>query len=222
MLMVTSAPVGDADGPVRGAIATFDDITLLEDKSRQLEDALAELEKSRDEIQLHNDELRVLAKCDPLTGVSNRRSFMNYAEHHFDFVSDGSAEMSIVMVDIDHFKRVNDEHGHAIGDEVIQGVAQELLANSDRDSVCRYGGEEFCLLLRDTSAEQARAVAERMRRAIAADGFTVVPVTASFGISTRSESTRSLSQLIERADEALYASKDRGRDRVTHHDDLGG
>lgn len=220
MLMVTSAPVGDGDGPVRGAIATFDDITLLEDKSRQLEDALAELEKSRDEIQLHNDELRVLAKCDPLTGVSNRRSFMQYAENQFEMASEASSNLSIIMVDIDHFKLVNDEHGHVMGDEVIQSVAQELLANSDRDSVCRYGGEEFCLLLRDTSVEEAGAVGERMRRAIAADGFTVVPVTASFGISSRNSETKTLTDLIEMADEALYASKEHGRDRVTHRNEL--
>jgi len=220
ILMVTSAPVVDGDGPVRGAIATFDDITLLEDKSRQLEDALAELEKSRDEIQLHNDELRVLAKCDPLTGVSNRRSFMSYGENQFDSMRESDSSLSCIMVDIDHFKRVNDEHGHVIGDEVIQRVAQELLANSDRDAVCRYGGEEFCLLLKDASADEARAVAERMRRAIAADGFTVVPVAASFGVSNPTRTTKSLSELIEMADEALYASKDRGRDRVTHWDEL--
>lgn len=220
ILMVTSAPVGDADGPVRGAIATFDDITMLENKSRQLEDALAELEKTRDEIQLHNDELRVLAKCDPLTGVSNRRSFMGYAEHQFESASSASSNLAIVMVDIDHFKRVNDEHGHVMGDEVIQGVAQELLANADRECVCRYGGEEFCLLLPHTSVEEAGAVAERMRRAIAADGFAVVPVTASFGISSLKASTRSVSELIEMADEALYVSKDQGRDRVTHWDEI--
>jgi diguanylate cyclase (GGDEF)-like protein/PAS domain S-box-containing protein len=222
MLMATSGPVGDGNGPVRGAIATFDDITLLEDKSRQLEDALAELEKSRDEIQLHNDELRVLAKCDPLTGVSNRRSFMSQAESQFESASEVSADFSIIMADIDHFKRVNDEHGHLIGDEVIQSVAQELLANSDRDSVCRYGGEEFCLLLRDRSADEARAVAERMRRAIAADGFAAAPVTASFGISSFKAGARDVAELIEMADQALYASKDRGRDRVTHWDDLDG
>jgi diguanylate cyclase (GGDEF)-like protein len=220
MLMVTSAPVGDPDGPVRGAIVTFDDITLLEDKSRQLEDALAELEKTRDEIQLQNDELRVVSKCDPLTGVSNRRSFMSFAEHQFDLDSADASRLSVIMVDIDHFKKVNDEYGHVIGDEVIQRVAQELLANSDRDSICRYGGEEFCVLLRDETIEEARMIAERMRRAIAADGFAVVPVTASFGISTRTQTTKNVSALIEMADEALYTSKDRGRDRVTHHNDI--
>ncbi len=220
ILRVTSAPVGDPDGPVRGAIVTFDDITMLEDKSRQLEDALAELEKSRDEIQLHNDELRVLAKCDPLTGVSNRRSFMSYAEDQFESAREGSSNLSIIMVDIDHFKLVNDDHGHVVGDEVIQGVAQELLAGADRDSVCRYGGEEFCLLLRGRSDEEARTVAERMRRAIAADGFAVVPVTASFGISSIGPGTRDVSELIAMADGALYASKDNGRDRVTHRSDF--
>jgi diguanylate cyclase (GGDEF)-like protein len=87
--------------------------------------------------------------------------------------------------------------------------------------VCRYGGEEFCLILRDSSADEARSMAERMRRAIAADGFARVPVTASFGISTLQSSTKNLAELIARADEALYASKQRGRDRVTHWDDIG-
>jgi diguanylate cyclase (GGDEF)-like protein/PAS domain S-box-containing protein len=221
MLMVSGAPVGDDGAPPRGAIATFDDITQLDDKSRQLEEALRELEKTRDEIQLQNDELRVLAKCDPLTGVSNRRSFMAFAGRLFEMARDSSASLSCIMVDIDHFKRVNDEHGHAAGDEVIQRVAQELLAAfPSRDAVCRYGGEEFCLLLRDKSAKEAASMAERMRRAIASDGFTVVPVTASFGVSSRDRSTQSVAALIELADSALYAAKERGRDRVIHSDDL--
>jgi diguanylate cyclase (GGDEF)-like protein/PAS domain S-box-containing protein len=220
-LMVNGAPVGDDDGSARGAIATFDDITRLEDKSRQLEEALCELEKTRDEVQLHNDELRVLAKCDPLTGVSNRRSFMVFAEQQFEAATEASARLSCIMVDIDQFKRVNDDHGHAIGDEVIVRVAQELLAtHPELEAVCRYGGEEFCLLLRGKSAEEARSMAERMRRAISAQGFTVVPVTASFGVSSRRSDTKSVAALIEMSDSALYASKERGRDRVTHWNDL--
>jgi diguanylate cyclase (GGDEF)-like protein/PAS domain S-box-containing protein len=220
-LMVNGAPVGDDAGSARGAIATFDDITQLEDKSRQLEEALRELEKTRDEVQLHNDELRVLAKCDPLTGVSNRRSFMTFAEQQFEAASKASARLSCIMVDIDQFKRVNDGHGHAIGDEVILRVAQELLAtHPELEAVCRYGGEEFCLLLRGKSADEARSMAERMRRAISAQGFTVVPVTASFGVSSRRSSTKSVAALIEMSDSALYASKERGRDCVTHWNDL--
>jgi diguanylate cyclase (GGDEF)-like protein/PAS domain S-box-containing protein len=216
MLMVNGAPVGDENAPARGAIATFNDITQLDDKSRQLEDALCELGKTRDEIQLQNDELRVLAKCDPLTGVSNRRSFMAFAEHQFDMARESSATLSCIMVDIDHFKRVNDDHGHAVGDEVIQRVALELLSVYDeRDAVCRYGGEEFCLLLRDKSPQEVSSMAERMRRAISSDGFTVVSVTASFGISTQQASTRDVAELIDQADTALYASKEAGRDRVT-------
>jgi PAS domain-containing protein len=140
--MVNAAPVGDEGDKVRGAIVTFDDITALEKKSAELEEALmvgevksAELEetlqllsKSRDEIRLQNDELSVLARCDPLTGISNRRSFMEKAELEFEAAQREGQELSVIMTDIDHFKLVNDTYGHIAGDAVLRAVVQRVLS----------------------------------------------------------------------------------------------
>lgn len=218
--MVNGAPVLDGQ-KVRGAIATFDDITKLEAKSRELEEALALLEKSRDEIRLQNDELRVLARCDPMTGAANRRSFLETSEAVLSVAAQSNEPLSCVMIDIDHFKRVNDDHGHATGDEVIRRVSRVLIdQTSDDEAVCRYGGEEFCVLLRNHGLEEATAMAERWRRTIAAEGFTVVPVTASFGVTSLRQGADDVYRLIDQADQALYFSKESGRNRVTRYCDL--
>ena len=145
--VVNGAPIAEDSGKARGAIATFNSITVLERKTEQLEQALAMLEKSRDETRLRNEELQILATCDPLTGLSNRRAFMVKAELEFETAVREGRELCCVMADIDHFKRVNDEHGHSMGDEVICRLAQGLAAGwQDRDALCRFGGEEFCML----------------------------------------------------------------------------
>jgi diguanylate cyclase (GGDEF)-like protein len=220
--VVNGAPVAEESGKARGAIATFDSITELDRKTEQLEQALAMLEKSRDETRLRNDELQVLATCDPLTGIVNRRSFMERAELEFATSLRDARNLCCIMVDIDHFKLVNDNHGHSTGDEVIRRLAQELVAEwQDRELVCRFGGEEFCMLLTDTDAEGGVALASRLRRSIAADGFAPVPVTASFGVSSLAFGAPRFYDLLEQADQALYASKETGRNRVTSYDQIG-
>jgi diguanylate cyclase (GGDEF)-like protein/PAS domain S-box-containing protein len=218
-LVVKGAPVLDGWGKAKGAIATFDDVTELEQKTEALEKALTELEKSQAEIELQNQELQVLARRDPLTGVSNRRAFFDVFEPYFNAAKRDGRRVSCIMTDIDHFKRVNDTHGHQTGDEVIRRVS-EVLASAVRttDAVCRYGGEEFCIVLPDAAVEAAVTVAERLRRKIEAPGFARVPVTASFGVTSSAFGASSLTELINQADEALYASKEGGRNRVTRWD----
>ncbi|MGI9538594.1 MAG: diguanylate cyclase [Miltoncostaeaceae bacterium] len=219
--VVNGAPVADESGRARGAIATFNCVTTLERKTEELEQALVLLEKSRDETRLRNDELQVLATCDPLTGVTNRRAFMERAELEFATAVRDSTNLCCVMVDIDHFKRVNDDHGHSTGDEVIRRLAQELVAEwRDRELVCRFGGEEFCLLLVDTDVEKAVTLASRLRQSIAAQGFAPVPISASFGVSSLTFGASRFYDLLNQADEALYASKDNGRNRVTRFDQI--
>ena len=215
------SPVLDGWGKPKGAIATFDDVTELEQKKAALEAAVNELEKSRDEIRLQNTELEVLAKRDPLTGVANRRAFMEWFEAQFAQARVEGGELSCVMVDIDHFKRVNDTHGHATGDEVIRRLAN-LLSTAVRgtDAVCRYGGEEFCIVLPGASSEVAARVSERLCGKARAPGFARVPVTVSFGVASIKSGAESVSELLEHADKALYASKEAGRDRVTSWDDI--
>jgi diguanylate cyclase (GGDEF)-like protein len=219
--MVKGAPVLDGFGRAKGAIATFDDVTELERKSAELQAALVELEKSRDEIRLQNEELQVLAKTDPLTGASNRRSFMETYETHFAVSLRGSPPFSCLMVDIDHFKKVNDEHGHGVGDEVIQRVAEALKgAVRGSDAVCRYGGEEFCIALPVADIEAGAMVGERVRAKIASPGFARVPISVSVGVASVGFGAQNLHDLINQADEALYASKNNGRNQVTRWDQL--
>ena len=212
---VNVAPVLDGWGRAKGAIATFDDVTLLQEKTNQLEEALSEIEKSRDEIRLQNDELRVLSRRDPLTGVANRRAFREQGEAIFASARASGSEFSCIMADIDHFKAINDRHGHAVGDEVIRRVAEALVQGTGSpDLVCRYGGEEFCCALPGAPLEVALAVAERVRRAIAQPAFARVPLTVSFGVASIGSGADELNALVDRADQALYAAKTGGRNRV--------
>jgi len=221
VFVVNASPVLDGWGRPKGAIATFDDATELERKTTALEEALGELEKSRDEIRLQNEELQVLARRDPLTGVANRRAFLAQLETQLEAARRSGRELCCLMVDIDFFKRVNDEFGHAMGDEVIQRVAQALAAERGAsEEVCRYGGEEFCVAVAEGGLDQAMRIAERVNKKVQLPGFARVPVAVSVGVSSTRWGARTLSALIEQADEALYASKQRGRNRVTRYDEV--
>jgi len=212
---VNSAPVFDGSGRAKGAIVTFDDVTELERTSAQLEETVQRLEKSQDEVRLQNEELRLLARTDPLTGVANRRYFFTSFEEAFEESRRTGRAFSCVMADIDHFKQVNDLHGHTMGDEVIRLVSASIRSViRSSDAVCRYGGEEFCVALLDTPLEAARAVAERMRQTIDSPGFARIPLTVSFGVSGVEFGAQTLAELIQQADAALYAAKRAGRNRV--------
>jgi diguanylate cyclase (GGDEF)-like protein/PAS domain S-box-containing protein len=226
-LVVNCSPVLDGSGRAKGAIVTLNDVTELEKKSQDLSAALTELEKSRDEIRLHNEELQVLATTDPLTGIANRRSFFEEAENALRVSSGKGRSISFIMGDIDHFKKVNDSHGHATGDAVIKAVAQAWRGALESNRlVCRYGGEEFCIRLDGIDSEAARAVAEGVRQKISEPGFTVVPITSSFGVFTltpdavqniglkASGGAKDVAEAINRADQALYTAKHAGRNRV--------
>jgi diguanylate cyclase (GGDEF)-like protein len=211
----------DGWGHAKGAIVTFNDITELEQRRQEIEAALAELEKSRDEVRLRNEELTVLAQCDPLTGLSNRRSFLEALGQVFEKAKLAGGRVSVLMIDVDHFKSVNDNHGHAVGDEVIRRMGEGLCTGlRASDIVCRWGGEEFCVLLPDAPIEGAAGLAERMRQAVSAPGFASVPVAASFGVSSIEFGAVDIDELISQADTALYASKESGRNRVTRWDQI--
>jgi diguanylate cyclase (GGDEF)-like protein/PAS domain S-box-containing protein len=213
--MVNGAPILDGRGKMRGALATFDDVTLIEQKNTELENMLGDLEKSRDEIRRQNQELQVLATQDPLTRCLNRRAFYERFEVEYSRAGRYGHNFSCVMVDIDHFKSVNDNYGHPVGDKVLQrvsGILRDLVRECD--VVCRYGGEEFCILLPETDSEGGLDFAERIRRTIAAKSLSGIKVTVSLGVSSLESGPANPSELLSQADKALYAAKRKGRNRV--------
>jgi len=167
------------------------------------------------------ERLKELSDTDYLTNVRNRRSFMESAETEFCRARRYGKPLAIVMIDVDHFKHVNDDHGHGTGDRILQLVAKILAAEVRRhDVIARYGGEEFAFLLAETNQEQARIMAERCRERIEAAQLlvkgTVVRVTASAGIAAYPhEGVTRIEQLIDLADGALYRAKGSGRNRVS-------
>jgi diguanylate cyclase (GGDEF)-like protein len=221
-LLVSSSAITDGSGRARGCLITFDNVTAVHTANAELRSALEQLESSQRRVAEQNDELRRLALRDPLTGCFNRRALFELANGIFASALDARRPLCCLMVDIDHFKQFNDLYGHAVGDQVIQ-VVSRLLTECLRegDVLGRYGGEEFCIVLPDSGSRQALEVAEAMRKRIesaaraAVVGVEVMPITASFGIASLSAAAQSIEGLIDQADQALYASKQAGRNRAT-------
>lgn len=221
-VIVNAAPIQDARGKLRGCMVTFYDVTQLHHANEQMRSALDALEASREKVEQQNVELVRLAERDSLTGCLNRRAFFSSAEPLLGKLRHEARNMSCIMADIDYFKRVNDTYGHLIGDQVIVAVARAMTQlMRGGDLLCRYGGEEFCIMLPGASEEAAEEVAERLRqeieRQVGASIRTVedLRITCSFGVASLRSGADSLPELIELADFALYASKRGGRNRVT-------
>jgi len=163
--------------------------------------------------------LNELARQDPLTGVLNRRTFYEVFEMEWNRVLRYHHPLSCVMVDVDYFKKINDTYGHLAGDHVLKSLSQSLEAQSRAtDHICRWGGEEFCLLLPETNEQGAHLWAERCCAAIAETAFSSgrhrLTMTASFGVAEWREDLQSPEHLLDLADQALYAAKRAGRHRV--------
>ncbi|MCP4965842.1 MAG: sensor domain-containing diguanylate cyclase, partial [bacterium] len=213
------SPITAAADKIKGALITFDDITAIETKNEELRRTLGKLEKSQREITRQNQELQVLATRDPLTGSLNRRSLFQGFETLFTEAQEEGGELSCIMVDIDHFKSVNDRFGHAVGDKVIKLLAKILTEHSRPiDLVGRFGGEEFCVVLPEVGTAVAAEIAERMRLAVQegkeAKFTSTLRITASFGVAALSERVNDHNAMLEQADKALYAAKEGGRNRV--------
>jgi len=214
------APVVDDKDGVRGCLITMDDLSLVEYMNQQLLDTVAQLELAKTQIEQRSSELKHLADHDQLTNALTRRAFLQHAQQIFLEAVAQREQLSCIMVDIDQFKSVNDGYGHLVGDQVIHRLAVTLRENvGPQDLVCRYGGEEFCLLLRG-DFEHARKVGENLRGIVEAScGLAVIPggkfrVTASFGVASLESGANTLAELIKQADQALYLSKSSGRNRV--------
>lgn len=164
--------------------------------------------------------LQHLAQKDPLTGLANRRYFDEFSDHEFQRAIRQKSPLSIISLDIDHFKKVNDTHGHNIGDEVLKALAlccEKILRATD--IMARFGGEEFVILLSDTNYDKAFAKAQELRLALAnlpislPEG-TTLNFTASFGVATLSDELNSIDKLLKAADTTLYKAKQTGRNKV--------
>ena len=213
--MVNTSPIFGDEGEVRGTLASFDDVTLMEEKQRNLVAMLEQLKNSRDEVHRKNQELQLLATRDPLTGCLNRRSFFSRFDEYWSGSQRYDYPLACILLDIDHFKSVNDQHGHTMGDQVLVHVGKHLTKSArETDVVCRYGGEEFCILLPHVDLDGALQAAEKFRRTIADHKVNGLKVTASFGVSAIGLGANDPQELIDQADQSLYAAKGTGRNCV--------
>lgn len=212
---------------VMAAVALF--VAWRTDVHRHRQTELARIvgERTRD-LREANRKLERLAGTDSLTGLLNRRRFFDLAEAERVRARRYGRQFSVIMMDIDHFKSINDAHGHVVGDEVLRHVVAVATGQSRMmDLTARYGGEEMVFLLPETGAEGAFTVAERIRETLAVTPMDVggqsLRVTASLGVAEWRGGEESLQEVIERADEALYRAKSMGRDRtVLSNDGPGG
>jgi len=161
-----------------------------------------------------------MAVIDELTGLYNRRYFERHVSLMLEKSMEQGRDLALVMLDIDCFKPVNDTHGHSVGDLVLKEFAQRLKSSlRGIDLACRYGGEEFVVLMPDTSQSKAQAVADRVRRCIGDTKFKVsqnlsIDITVSIGVALANQQGDSPDALLKRSDMALYRAKNLGRNRV--------
>jgi diguanylate cyclase len=166
--------------------------------------------------QIHNAELqlRAMATTDPLTQLNNRRALMDVIQHEERRLQRGRQTLSFVMADIDHFKQINDNLGHEVGDQVLQQVSRALASGvRDVDHLARWGGEEFLVVMPGTNEVEAAQVAERLRQAVGSVDIKDRAVSMTFGVS-EVRGDESAEQAISRADAAMYEGKRSGRNRV--------
>jgi len=187
----------------------------------ELRQAKANAEKLAADLRVANEQLSDLASRDGLTGLYNHRHFQDILRREVSEAARYGRPLSVILLDVDHFKKVNDVHGHPAGDEVLKRVAGFLNATiRSTDFVARYGGEEFAMVLTETRAKDALIVAERVRRGVEAMeirvGTTTIRVAVSVGVCTVEDSGTDLvpRRIIDAADKALYSAKNGGRNRT--------
>lgn len=164
-----------------------------------------------------------LAQLDPLTGLNNRRAFYDKTSALWSTALRNGRNASVMLMDIDSFKHINDTHGHAHGDQVLLAIAEKLKSSIRQgDVLARWGGEEFIVFMPETNPQEAKILAERLRTEIAdirvANPVGETAFTASFGVAQKGSQHTTLDALIASADNLLYQSKQQGRNRVTSDD----
>jgi diguanylate cyclase (GGDEF)-like protein len=213
------APLTTDDGYKLGTLCVIDRVPrqLTFEQTMLLED-LAGLVVDEMELRRAMSLLRQLATTDPMTGLLNRRSFLSQAESEWQRSLRFARPLSLLILDIDHFKHINDNFGHDAGDQVISRIAGICdTQKRAHDLAARYGGEEFVMMMPETDLAGASSFAERLRQAVAAEevrhGGKTIKATVSIGITEMGQ-TASVENMLKQADEALYQAKNTGRNRV--------
>jgi diguanylate cyclase (GGDEF)-like protein len=228
---IVPLPFSNGSGAVPRGPGVSGSIALPVSPDQELERMWEELLLANQEIgelktkqQAMEQSIRVLiqmASTDELTGLRNRRRFDEDMESACAMATRHLTPVSVIVLDIDHFKYYNDSFGHIAGDEILCIFASILTRTSRRyDVVARFGGEEFTVLLPSTGSGPAREIAERQREALEAFDWPLRRVTASFGVATMESAAMPRIKLLDQADQALYQAKGMGRNRVTHFADL--
>lgn len=194
---------------LRGSIAMLENTVLAQEQS------VEQLRANHRIMARERSELEAQARADPLTGVNNRRAFESRLAEEFSRARRHAGNLSILMLDADHFKQYNDSFGHPAGDEVLRTMTR-LLQKDMRpyDFLARYGGEEFVIILPDTSLQGASIMGERFRRTIQFSSWSHPPVTISIGAAAYHRGHGTAAELVKAADRALYLAKNEGRNRV--------
>jgi diguanylate cyclase (GGDEF)-like protein len=169
------------------------------------------------------EKLRFLATIDSLSGLYNRAEFMNLAKREFDKAKSNNEELSLLIMDLDNFKNINDTYGHAAGDEVIREFGRIIKTSFRKTDITgRIGGEEFAVVLKNASLEEAKKVAEKFRKTVARGkviyGEQEIRLTVSIGVAAipdNTDDTRDIEDVLKMADDALYKAKAKGRNCVT-------
>lgn len=218
-IMVQNRAVGHVEVVCLGEASAEADGPFLPSERKLIEELGRRIGLALERVRLQ-DELRRLATTDSLTGANNRRHFLEEAERELQRGRRYGRPVSLLMLDIDHFKRINDDHGHAMGDEVLKAIVgriQRLLR--EQDILGRLGGEEFAVVLPEAALVEARQAAERLREEIGRGGISLpgggdLRVTCSIGVAECASPNETLEEGLNRADAALYRAKEEGRDRV--------
>jgi diguanylate cyclase (GGDEF)-like protein len=184
-------------------------------RTAQLQQSNERLLASKEEVEAANRQLQALATTDGMTGLANHRAFQDRLRSELHRTERTGGPLTALLIDVDHFKKYNDAYGHPAGDEVLRTVARLMKeCVRSQDFVARYGGEEFAILLPDTDATSALATAERIRTMVAEHPFPHRQVTLSIGIAQHQVDRTAAETLVEHADQALYAAKNSGRNRI--------
>jgi diguanylate cyclase (GGDEF)-like protein/PAS domain S-box-containing protein len=218
-LRVNAIPLFHTDDRFRGYLGSTTDISELVLARMRVEEVNYDLQVRTAELELAKAVAEAQARTDSLTGLNNRRAFFERSQAINDLARRYGQNYSVIMMDIDYFKNINDTYGHATGDIAIKSVAEIINKHArTSDILGRIGGEEFAIVLPQTLMQSAINMAERLRQAIAGNGIPlgkeILSFTASLGVAQFCSTSKSIDEVMSHADEALYRAKRQGRNRV--------